>query len=309
MTAAYTGRAMIRVLIFDLGQTLVDVELRPLAHVRTALAALAEFVGADGRPLHRCLVSDFTMLPLPVKPAQLRSVFDAYLALLDRTGLRPFFEPVQRRVTLSTHAGALKPAAAVFLKALARLHVKAELGECLFITEKAEHVLAARQTLGMQALQFRALGGAAFDFDDWSQAPALIAHRIGTEVPPNRQAAIRAYLAAHGVEVDDCPAASGAGSWPLQGRRWHAVELPQLGTVHVAVPALVRLSRRPNGELAAALPQANAEAITEAGDFARSLAAHGQIDSGDGAPGRTTHALAVDTEGRRRLVRRHLSAA
>jgi hypothetical protein len=306
---AYTAIDMIRVLMFDLGQTLVDAQHRPFAHVHTALGALEDFVATDGRPLHRCLVSDYTMLPPPVTPAQLRPVFDEYLALLDGTGLRPYFEPVARRVTLSTHAGVLKPAAAVFLKALARLRVKAGLAECLLITENAEHVAAVRQTLGMQALQFRAPGAAEFDFDDWSQAPALVAQHIGPGVPGNLQAAIRACLAARDVEVDDCPADDGAGPWPVRGRRWHAVELPPLGTVHVAVPVQGELRRAPNGELAATLPAPDAAAVAEAGDFARSLAAHGQIATGSGAPGRTTHALETDSEGRRRLVRRRFSAA
>jgi FMN phosphatase YigB (HAD superfamily) len=50
--------AMIRVVIFDLGMTLIDGNRRPYPHVEDALRAIARLRTADGKPLRSCLVSD-----------------------------------------------------------------------------------------------------------------------------------------------------------------------------------------------------------------------------------------------------------
>jgi FMN phosphatase YigB (HAD superfamily) len=86
--------------------------------------------------------------------------------VLDETGLRPLFEPVQRRVTLSTHAGVCKPDPRIFTMALARLRSKAGLDECLLITENPGHIEAARTRLRMSALRFRSGASPQFDFED-----------------------------------------------------------------------------------------------------------------------------------------------
>ena len=128
---------MIRVVMFDLGETLVDANRRPFPHVREALTALGGFRTADSGPLSSCLVSDYTMVVPPITRDKIRPVFEEYIAILDATALREFFEPVDERVTLSTHVGVGKPDRAVFEMALHRLRSKATLQECLFITENA----------------------------------------------------------------------------------------------------------------------------------------------------------------------------
>jgi hypothetical protein len=289
--------------MFDLGQTLVDASGQPFPHVRTALAAIAGFKTADGRPLRSCLVSDFTMPAPPVKRGAVQDLFADYLALLDGTGLRPDFEPVARRVTLSTQAGARKPDAAVFEKALSRLHVKAALDECLLVTENARHIAAARKALGMQGLQFRSPASARFDFDDWSQAPALIAQRVGR--PANVSLAVQSHLAAQGVEADAPAVDAGDGPWTVSGRSWQPVDLPGLGLVHVSVPVRGQVRRAASGALTASLDTPSAEDVAEAREFARSLAVRRQIcTDGRDAPHAASHALETDSEGRRRLVRR-----
>src|SRR5262249_18458831 len=146
---------MIRVVMFDLGMTLVDGERHPFPHVTDALTALADFKTGDGKPLRSCLVSDFTMPTKPVTNAKVTALFEEYLAILDQTGLRPFFEPANERVTLSTHAGVLKPNRKIFEKALQRLGAELPLEDCLLITEDVNHIHEARTTLKMKALQFR----------------------------------------------------------------------------------------------------------------------------------------------------------
>src|SRR5262249_560641 len=152
---ALAGAAlMIKVVMFDLGLTLIDEDRRPFAHVKDALSAISDLKTADGNPLNTCLVSDFTMPEPPVTAAKIIVLFNEYLAIRDQTGLRPLFEPVDKRVTLSTHAGVQKPDRAIFEKALLRLSSNATLRECLFITEDAGHIAKARDDLHMKTLKF-----------------------------------------------------------------------------------------------------------------------------------------------------------
>jgi FMN phosphatase YigB (HAD superfamily) len=166
---------MIRVVMFDLGLTLLDANDQPFPHVKEALTKIAGFKTGDGKKLRSCLVSDFPAPDPPVTPAKIKARFAEYLAILDGAGIRANFEPTAKRVTLSIHAGVFKPDRKVFEKALQRLGVTATLKECLFITENAGHVRVARQTLQMKALQFRSSGASQFDFDNWAKAPTLIA--------------------------------------------------------------------------------------------------------------------------------------
>ena len=308
---------MIRVVWFDLGQTLVDAQRRPFPHVPAALAAIAGFHTAAGKPLRIALISDFTMVEPPLTPARVKPVFDEYLAILDATGLRHFFEPVARRVTLSTHAGVAKPARALFEKALGRLQLKAGLDECALITEEAAHIEAVRTKLGMKALRFGPAGAHGVDFSDWSQAPALLAHLLGTpggDNVSNVHAAITAHLAALGVEVEGIRGGDAAGEFHVfhaSGHTWHATSLPghpALDPLLVALPAQALVRRGPSGALKAEVAAPDAKALSEAGAFAGSLAAHGQIAGLQGQAKSPTHAIEKDAEGRPRLVRKRFSA-
>jgi hypothetical protein len=87
---------MIRVVMFDLGNTLVDDAGHPFAHVVRALPAIMSMRSAGGKALATCLVSDFTLTAPPATAAKVKPLFAQYLALLDATGLWPLFEPVAR---------------------------------------------------------------------------------------------------------------------------------------------------------------------------------------------------------------------
>ena len=169
---------MIRVVMFDLGGTLVDSQGHAFDHAAAALDSITAMHAANGKKLLSCLVSDFTRATPPLTASKVKPLFEQYLALLDASGLRPYFEPVGKRVTLSTHVGQAKPARAVFQKALQRLGTNAGLAECLLITENAVHVAAVRTQFGIATLKFRMPGDPVFDFDDWRQAPALVAQRL-----------------------------------------------------------------------------------------------------------------------------------
>ncbi len=161
---------MVRVVLLDLGGTLIDDTNRPFPHVVDALGALVELDDSTGHPLETALVSDFHPA-VPPTPAGVQARFAEYVALLESCGLRTLFEPVERRVTLSTHAGVRKPDRRLYELALRRLGTDAGLEDCVSITESGEHVAACRE-LGMQALQF------GVDFDDWAQVPALVRRLI-----------------------------------------------------------------------------------------------------------------------------------
>ena len=178
---------MVDVLVLDLGGTLVDGS-RPIPHVRAALTALRKFEGSSGRPLRLVLVSDFAPADPPT-PAGVRARFTEYLRLLDGFGLRRFFQPVARHVTLSTHAGTFKPDRRVYELALERLGGGVGLTDCLSITEDAGHVAACKD-LGMRALRF---GG---DFTDWSEAPLLVRHLVDPKSAHNTSLALGVWLEA-----------------------------------------------------------------------------------------------------------------
>lgn len=165
---------MIRIVMLDLGGTL-ETGSQVFRWVPEALAALARFVTTDGDPVEFCLVSDFHAA-VPFAEPHIAARFAEYLAILDGLGLRNFFEPVDRRVTLSTHIDVPKPDRRVFEKALERLISDAPLDACLFVTEDAEHVAATR-ALGMQALRFGASDGTD-GFNAWPDGLLMIAERI-----------------------------------------------------------------------------------------------------------------------------------
>jgi FMN phosphatase YigB (HAD superfamily) len=167
---------MIRILMLDLGDTLVHGD-QALPGSRDALRALQEFETKNDAPLEICLVSDFHLASPADNTSDIERLFGDYLLLLERLGLRGFFEPVAARVTLSTHVGAFKPDRRVFETAIARLGLKANWQEVLFITENEDHI-AACQELGMKTLHFNADSSVDADFHHWDEAAQLVSQLI-----------------------------------------------------------------------------------------------------------------------------------
>jgi hypothetical protein len=299
---------MIRVVMFDFGETLIDKARRPLPRAAEALAAIAEFKTADGKRLRSCLVSNFG-LARPFTTMNVDTKFREFLTILDGTGLRPLFEPVNKRVTLSAHADAEKPDRKVFEKALQRLGASVPLVECMLVTEEADHVNEVRKRLGMQALQF---GGAGADFDDWADAPALIADLAAPDQEANTRAAIKAHLAARGIDLLASERES-ADAMSFSGNVWSPISVPgfeDLQEVHVAIPVKGKVTRGTKGKLRSDVSKRpSAEEVAEAASYVRSLATHGQIAGTGGKRVRhPTHAIETDEKGNRRLVRKRFSA-
>jgi hypothetical protein len=93
---------MIRVVMFDLGGTLVDNDRRPFPHVTDALTAIAAFKTADGKLLRSCLVSDYTM-PEPVSRLALAVAVAIYweqdIYAREETFLSATWRRLRRKIT------------------------------------------------------------------------------------------------------------------------------------------------------------------------------------------------------------------
>lgn len=299
---------MIRAILFDLGGTLLDAANQPLPGVKTALTAIAKFTASDGKPLRSCLVSNYYAADPPTA-AKINARFAEYLQILDQAGLRAFFEPVKKRVTLSTHAQAAKPAAAVFLKALERLGApKLTLKECLLITEEAAHVKSVHDNFGMAGLQF------GKDFDDWGEAPELIADIVAPHQFANTAAALAARLAEDGIEMDSAELVDEGESVNVRGTVWRELTDPSFGDlrgVQATVPVEGIVSRKKKSSVvkSANLAEPTAENIAETEKFVKNLAKHGQIADGKNRPGTfPSHEIKTDADGKRKLVRKGYSA-
>jgi peptidase M28-like protein len=140
------------IVLFDLGDTLEDRERGVLLpDARKALAAIQAMRDPRGAAPILALVSDFDM---PDGPAQIPAIRERYFAILEGLGIRNFFEPVAKRVTLSTEVGVFKPDKRVFQAAVKKIDRRLALSNAVFITENSAHVEKAR-LLGMKAIHFK----------------------------------------------------------------------------------------------------------------------------------------------------------
>jgi FMN phosphatase YigB (HAD superfamily) len=140
--------------LFDLGGTLEDRGALRDGALDT-LKALAQ--PADGRDaVLLALLSDFLM---PDDATGIPALREEYYAILDGLGIRGFFEPVDRFVTLSTEVGAFKPAPETFITAITKAGDAVTAADTLFVTENRGHVQAAR-ALGLRAVHLSPVGTA-----------------------------------------------------------------------------------------------------------------------------------------------------
>lgn len=303
---------MIRVLIFDLGDTLVRGEsLFPYAH--EALEAISRFETAGGDPLDLCLVSDFDMPTPPSTPQKVESIFAKYTSILDGLDLKGFFEPVNRRVTLSAHAGVFKPDRRIFEKAVERLGNNARLNECLFITENKEHITACRK-LGMAALRFNPAEPEEGDFQDWSEAPLLIAQAIAPDSFFDMQLALKLRLStAYEMELVTIDRGSTKDHILGRAKAWHPVTVATAGcseSVLVPIPVNVEIEMDEKGRIRSVeSDKPDLETLAESAHFIKSLREHDQIagEHSEPAPSQT-HQEVTDKKGRKRLKRKRFTA-
>lgn len=301
---------MIRVIMLD-GDPLFKDD-RVLPHVPDALEVLPKFE-TQGKPsLVLSLVSNYEMPTPPVNPRKINAIFQKYVAILDRLQLNELFEPVELRVTLSTHAGVFEPDPRFFKKAIQRLRLRIDLNECLFISSDAEHIKACR-SLGMTALLFDTTGKG--DFGDWADAPLLIARLVNPASILNMTLALQLPLAtAYDVQLirlndrQSTNVVHGIGKKlfpvPLKKRR------ASTETIEVPFTVQVNISFDKHGKIRGVkTDQPTAEAIAESADYVETLEANKQISYGEGSPkGSETHQVKTDQKGRKVLMRKRFTA-
>jgi hypothetical protein len=310
---------MIKILMLDLGETLVHGDT-VFPHAVEALEVLSEFKTSSGEPVSLCLVSDYTMPAPPPNETKIKKLFKEYVAILNKFGLTKFFEPVERHVTLSTNAGVYKPERRIFELAIERLGVQAGIGDCVFVTENSDHILACRK-LGMKTLMFDPSAGASADFSDWAQAPLIIGKLIGDEnlsnkeVDSNLDSAWRLYLAAeHGLELTAMDKKSTKTRLKGTAKKTHPVRVSQPDgsekSVHAALPVEVDAELDEKGRVRSVESgQPNPEEISDAQYYLKTLEEHKRIAHHDGPlkPGET-HREETDEQGRTQTKRKRFSA-
>jgi hypothetical protein len=300
---------MIRILMLDLGDTLVHDNAVVFPHVFEALKTLRDFKTASGEPLQLCLVSDFHMAEPPVTPAKIEKLFQQYLKLLAQSKVSKFFKPFNRHVTLSTHAEVSKPDRRIFEMAISRLGLEAKLSECLFITEDADHISACQQ-LGMATLHFASESDGG-DFDDWSEVPLLVNELVGSEAGHNLELGLRLRLAAgYEMELISMKKKSKGGRIRATAQKWHPVAGPGgKDKIQVPIPVDVEIEISKKGRIRSVKGQPDSEAVADATSFVESLEANKQVTDKPGPlPPGATHQIETDKKGQKRLVRKRFSA-
>ncbi len=167
-----------KLVLFDLGNTLESNDVLLPGALET-LEAIASFRAGDRPAALLGLVSDFDM---PDRPSDIPIIQQRYYQLIDDLGIRPFFEPVAERVTLSTEVGVFKPDEAVFRAATSKANPDLEFDDVLFVTENLGHVLAAR-SLGLRAVHVRGPGQAHGEVGTLPELVPLVQAFIGSEEP------------------------------------------------------------------------------------------------------------------------------
>jgi hypothetical protein len=295
---------MIRVLMLDLGETVIDKDMKLLPHVREALETVRGFETEAHKPLSVCLVSDFD------KPGKtVGEIFQEYVEILENVRLRQFFEPVEKRVTLSAQAGVGKPERGIFEFAVKRLGVKAKLDECLFITENAGHIEKSR-LLGIKTLMF---GKTNADFSDWSEAPLLIAQIVNPASTKNLEGALRFALAVdHDLELLSVSQKSGDGI--IRGKVNKSHSLPNSESEGgqksiVTIPVNVEIKMSKKGKVKTVkTEEPEKEHLDEAAHYIKTLEDNKQVKHGEGplGPGET-HRETVNEKGEKRIERKRFS--
>jgi FMN phosphatase YigB (HAD superfamily) len=161
-----------KLILFDLGNTLENTQAGSLLPgALKTLKAIQEMKSADGSPAVLALVSDFG--DIPATPEQINASMQEYLKIIEDLGIRKFFEPVAKRITLSTQAGAMKPSKIIFGSAMKKISTQLKFGDVMFITENKSHVTAARG-LGMKAIHFKGPGETSGDVKKLSDLIPLV---------------------------------------------------------------------------------------------------------------------------------------
>ncbi len=299
---------MVRVLMFDLGNTLIDESNLVYPHVYEVLETLQGFETKGREPLLLCLVSDYSM-PTQEKTAQY--LFQEYLNILKQVDFAQFFEPFEQHVTLSTQAGVNKPDPHIFKLAIERLGLTARFDECLFITENSQHIEACR-ALGIKTLQF-SLDNSGRDFNDWSEVPLLVAEILGHEIKNNLEKALRLRLsAAYGIELIALSDTFDGGNIYAQAKIWHPISLEgkEEQASQITLDANIEITLDSKGRVVAVnSQQPSSDQLDDVAHYLKTLDKNQQIAHHPGPlSSGETHQETIDENGQKRVKRGRFSA-
>lgn len=164
-----------KIVMFDLGKTLEsgDELLTGALDTLNGIRALAD---ASSGPVEIVLISDWE--DSPSEPDELEASKQKYYTLLETIGIRDFFEPVEKRVTVSTEVGVFKPDPTFFRASIDKISPGEAFENAIFITEDQGHVLAARD-LGLQAVHFKGPGQQNGDIDELTEFIPIVEAFLG----------------------------------------------------------------------------------------------------------------------------------
>jgi FMN phosphatase YigB (HAD superfamily) len=158
-----------KVILFDLGNTLERQGNLNIGAMET-LQTIQSLQDMEGQAPVLALISDFLM---PDRPAQIPILQQQYYDILEQLGIRQFFEPLSKRVTLSTEVGVNKPNKKIFQTALQKIDHALSFQDAIFITEDLPHITKARD-FGMRAIHFKSLAQTAGDVNRLTDLIPLI---------------------------------------------------------------------------------------------------------------------------------------
>lgn len=145
-----------KIILFDLGNTLENQNRGGLLPgASETLEAIQALRDAGGNAPVLALLSDFG--EIPATSEQIQASQQEYFGILRDLGILRFFEPVTRRVTLSTEVGAEKPSRKIFKAVIDKIGGGLRFQDVMFITERQSHVKAARK-LRMKSIHFKGPG-------------------------------------------------------------------------------------------------------------------------------------------------------
>ena len=142
-----------KIVLFDLGDTL-EYNDKLITGAFETLSNLQKMHDDKNQPVILALISDF----LPANtPEEIKEIKEKYYKILNNLGIRPFFEPVNERVTLSTEIGVNKPDPRIFRYAIDKISKGLSFKEVIYITENKDHVIATNE-MGINGIRFKGPG-------------------------------------------------------------------------------------------------------------------------------------------------------
>jgi|SRR6476469_3652070 FMN phosphatase YigB (HAD superfamily) len=142
-----------KIVIFDLGNTLEHND-KLITGAFETLSNIQKMYDDKNQPVMLALISDFLQAN---SQDEIKEIKEKYYKILDNLDIRPFFEPVNERVTLSTEIDVNKPEPRIFRYAIDKISKGLSFKEVIYITENKDHVIATNE-MGINGIHFKGPG-------------------------------------------------------------------------------------------------------------------------------------------------------